>query len=61
MLAFNREILLNLTRNMVISNGLNWLNLPEYKHEFNEKYFVRNIMVILTRKFDYTNWNKKSK
>ena len=30
MLAFNREILL-LTRNMVMLNWLNWLNLSEYK------------------------------
>ena len=52
MLAFNWEILVNLTRNMVILNGLNYFNLPEYNHECNEKFFTRKITVMSTRKFD---------
>ena len=39
MLAFKREIWVNLTRNMVMSNGLNQLNVPEYKHECTKKFF----------------------
>ena len=61
MLAFKQEILINLTRNMVILNGLNHLNLPKYNHECKEKFFTRKITVILTRKFYYINWNKRSK
>ena len=52
MLAFNREILV-LTRNMVVLNGLNYLNLQEYKHEYNEKFCTRKITVISSRKFYY--------
>ena len=32
-------------------NGLNKLNLPEYNHECNEKFFTRKITAISTRKF----------
>ena len=55
MLVFIREILENSTRNMVM------LNLPEYNHECNEKFFIRQITAISTRKFYYINWNKRSK
>ena len=55
MLAFNRANLVNLTRNMVMLNGLNQLNLPKYNHECNEKMFTRKITVISTRKFHYIN------
>ena len=61
MLESNREILVNLTRNMALLNGLNLLNLPKYNHECNEKFFTRKITVISTRKFYYINWNKRSK
>ena len=49
MLAFNREILVNFTRNMVMLNVLNYLNLSEYKQECNEKFFTRKVMVLSTR------------
>ena len=34
-------------------NGLNQLNLQEYNHECNEKFFTRKITVISNRKFYY--------
>ena len=61
MLAFNREILVNLTRNMAMINRLDYLSLPEYNHERKEKFFTRKITVISTRKFYYINWNERSK
>ena len=61
MLSFNRDILINLTRNMVMLNGLNYLNLPEYNQENKEKFFTRKITAISTRKLYYINWNKISK
>ena len=45
MLAFNWEMLV-LTRNMVMLNRLNQLNLPEYDHECNEKFFTSKITAI---------------
>ena len=55
MLSFNRDILINLTRNMVMLNGLNYLNLPEYNQENKEKFFTRKITAISTRKLYYIN------
>ena len=55
MLAFTRKILVNLSRNMLMLNGLNYLNLPEYRHESKEKYFTRKITVISTKKLYYIN------
>ena len=46
MLAFNREILVNLSRIMIMLNGLNYLSLQEYNYGCNEKLFARKIMVI---------------
>ena len=60
MLALNWKILV-FTRNMLMLNGLNLLNLPEYNRECNEKFFTRIITVISTKKFYYINWNKRSK
>ena len=42
-------------------NGLNYLNLPQYNHECNEKFVAKKITVISIRKFYYINWNKRSK
>ena len=61
MLPFKQEILVNLTKNMAMLNQLNKLNLQEYNHECNEKFFTRKITVISTRKCYHINWIKRSK